>query len=413
MPVLVIIGFVVAAFLIAGVTWIVARARPSAGAGDPFARISQELERLERALRADLGTARSDQSEQAKSLRDEVGGTLRGVAGLLEQRLEILRTTVDGHLTKLQDDSAAKLEAMRQTVDEKLQGTLEKRLGEAFGQVSERLEQVHRGLGEMQTLASGVGDLKRVLTNVKTRGTWGEVQLGNLLEQMFSPDQFEHNFAPRLDSAERVEYAVRYPGDTDQPVWLPIDAKFPQEDYERLVDAEQALDREAIESASRALERRVQSFAKDVSGKYIQPPRTTSFAILFLPTEGLYAELVRRPGFADALLREHNVMLCGPMTLNAVLIGLLAGYRTLAIQKRTGEIQTLLAVVKTEFGKFGDALDRVRKKIDEAGNSIDQVAVRKRAIERKLKYVEALPGTQTNLSLDLAAEDEAAAADGE
>ncbi len=413
MPILTIIALVVAALALAGLAWIFARNRRPSGAADPFLRLGQDLERVERALRADLGAARSDQSEQAKGLREEVGDTLRGVSGLLEQRLETLRATLDQHLVRLQEDNAAKLEAMRRTVDEKLQGTLEKRLNDAFGQVSERLEQVHRGLGEMQTLASGVGDLKRVLTNVKTRGTWGEVQLGNLLEQMFAPDQYERNFAPRLDSAERVEYAVRYPGDADQSVWLPIDAKFPQEDYERLVEAEERLDRDAIETASRALERRVQSFARDVSAKYIQPPRTTSFAILFLPTEGLYAELVRRPGFADALLREQNVMLCGPMTLNAVLIGLLAGYRTLAIQKRTGEIQTLLATVKTEFGKFGDALDRVRKKIDEAGNSIDQVAVRKRAIERKLKYVEALPGAQTSLSLDVNVEDEAAAADGE
>ena len=226
MPALAIIGLVAAAFVIAGLAWFLARNRSPRG-GDPFARIGQDLERLERALRADLGSARSDQAEQAKGLREEVGVTLRGVSALLEQRLETLRTTVDQHLSRLQEDNAAKLEAMRQTVDEKLQGTLEKRLSEAFGQVSERLEQVHRGLGEMQNLASGVGDLKRVLTNVKTRGTWGEVQLGNLLEQMFSPDQYERNFAPRTDSGERVEYAVRYPGDGEQSVWLPIDAKFP------------------------------------------------------------------------------------------------------------------------------------------------------------------------------------------
>jgi DNA recombination protein RmuC len=364
-------------------------------------------------LRADIGTARTDQSGQAKELREEVGGTLRSIQAQLENRLETVRETVERNLLKLQEDNATKLEAMRQTVDEKLQGALEKRLTDAFGQVSERLEQVHKGLGEMQTLASGVGDLKRVLTNVKTRGTWGEVQLGNLLEQMFAPEQYERNFAPNPNGGERVEYAVRYPGDGEQSVWLPIDAKFPQEDYERLIEAEERLDRDGVEAAGRALERRVQSFAKDVSAKYINPPRTTSFAILFLPTEGLYAELVRRPGFAEAMLREQNVMLCGPMTLNAVLVGLLAGYRTLAIQKRTGEIQTLLAAVKTEFVKFGDALDRVRKKIDEAGNSIDQVAVRKRAVERKLKGIESLPGPQSAQLLDIAAEDEGAAADGE
>ena len=414
MPILILVAVAVVILIVcAGVLfWTVARNRGRA-AGDPFLRIGQDLERVERALRTDLGTARTDQSDQAKGLREELGGTLRGIQVLLEQRLETVRETVEKNLVKLQEDNALKLEAMRQTVDEKLQGALEKRLTDAFGQVSERLEQVHKGLGEMQTLASGVGDLKRVLTNVKTRGTWGEVQLGNLLEQMFSPDQYERNFAPRAESAERVEYAVRYPGDGAQSVWLPIDAKFPQEDYERLVEAEERLDRDGIEAAGRALERRVQSFARDVSTKYINPPRTTSFAILFLPTEGLYAELVRRPGFAEAMLREQNVMLCGPMTLNAVLIGLLAGYRTLAIQQRTGEIQTLLSAVKTEFAKFGEALERVRKKIDEAGNSIDQVSVRKRAIERKLKSVEELPGPQATQVLDLTAEDDGALADGE
>ncbi len=411
MSLLIIAGIVVLLVVATALAWFAARRQAARGA-DPLSRIGQDLERVERALRADIGTARTDQSGQAKELREEIGGTLRGIQALLEQRLETVRETVERNLLKLQEDNAAKLEAMRQTVDEKLQGALEKRLTDAFGQVSERLEQVHKGLGEMQTLASGVGDLKRVLTNVKTRGTWGEVQLGNLLEQMFAPEQYERNFAPNPSSGERVEYAVRYPGDGEQSVWLPIDAKFPQEDYERLIEAEERLDRVGVDAAGRALERRVQSFAKDVSSKYVNPPRTTSFAILFLPTEGLYAELVRRPGFAEAMLREQNVMLCGPMTLNAVLVGLLAGYRTLAIQKRTGEIQTLLAAVKTEFAKFGEALDRVRKKIDEAGNSIDQVAVRKRAVERKLKGIESLPGPQSAQLLDIAAEDEAAA-DGE
>jgi DNA recombination protein RmuC len=365
-----------------------------------------DLDRLERNLREDLVAARNDQSLQAKGLRDEVGGALERVRGSVEQRLD-----------KLTLDNAAKLEAMRATVDEKLQSTLDKRLTDAFGQVSERLEQVHKGLGEMQNLAAGVGDLKRVLTNVKTRGTWGEVQLGNLLEQMFAPEQYEHNFAPRPGSQDRVEYAVRYPGAGEGALWLPIDAKFPADDYERLVLAAERADPEGVEAAAKALENRVKGFAKEVAEKYIAPPRTTDHAILFLPTEGLYAELLRRPGLAESLQRDYRVILCGPTTLAAILNGILFGFRRIAIAQRTREIQDLLGAVKSEFGKFGEALERVREKIDQAGRGMDQVATRRRVLEKKLRDVESLPGPGTQgllaLAIDANAEDAEGADDGE
>lgn len=408
---LVVIGLVL-------ILWAVRSRGPSGAAApgiDPFLRVAQDIQRVEDLFRGELRAARTDQTEQAKGLREEVGLTLKTLSDLQKTTLDgfsaqlaRLGQTVELQLTKLQEDNAARLEQMRQTVDEKLQGALEKRLTDAFGQVSERLEQVHKGLGEMQTLAAGVGDLKRVLTNVKTRGTWGEVQLGNLLEQMFSPDQYQANFAPREGSAERVEYAVRYPGSGEAPLWLPIDAKFPVEDYERLVEAAEHADPEGVEAAGRALETRVKGFAKDIAEKYIAPPRTTDHAILFLPTEGLYAELLRRPGLAESLQREHRVILTGPTTLAAILNGILFGFRRIAIQERTREVQDLLAAVKGEFARFGDALDKVRKKLDEAGSSIDQVAVRRRAIERKLRDVESLPTHEARRILDLAPEDDAA-----
>jgi len=373
-----------------------------------------DLDRLERNLREDLVTARTDQSNQAKGLRDEVGGNLQRVVETLEARLETVRATVEQRLTKLSEGNEAKLEAMRQTVDEKLQTTLDKRLTESFGLVSERLEKVRESLGEMQSLASGVGDLKRVLTNVKTRGTWGEVQLGNLLEQMFAPEQYEHNFAPRPGSPERVEYAVRYPGAGEGALWLPIDAKFPAEDYERLVLAAERADAAAVEEAGKALENRVRGFAKEVAEKYIAPPRTTDHAILFLPTEGLYAELLRRPGLAEALQRDYRVILCGPTTLAAILNGILFGFRRIAIAQHTREIQDLLAVVKSEFGKFGDTLDKVRNRLAQAVGGIDEIDKRKRVMLGKLKDVESLPapGTQGLLALAIdAAPDESDGAD--
>jgi len=356
-------------------------------------------ERQERRLKEDLAAARDEAARAARGLREEVSTTLTSLSELqkttldgLSGQMARLGQTVEQRLTKLQEDNGQRLEQMRQTVDEKLQGTLEKRLGESFKLVSERLEQVHKGLGEMQSLALGVGDLKKVLTNVKTRGIWGEVQLGNLLDQMLTPDQYLANAACRPGSAERVEYVVRMPGrgDGDEEVWLPIDAKFPREDYERLLDAADRADPEAVEEASRALEARVKQFAKDIATKYINPPRTTDFAILFLPTEGLYAELLRRPGLADQLQRDWRVNLCGPTTLGALLNSLQMGFRSLAIQKRSSEVWQVLGAVKTEFAKYGEVLDKVQKKLTEASNTIEEVSVRKRAIDRKLRSVDAL-----------------------
>ena len=284
---------------------------------------------------------------------------------------------------------------MRRTVDEKLQGTLEKRLNDSFKLVSERLEAVQRGLGEMQTLAAGVGDLKKVLTNVKTRGTWGEIQLGALLEQMLAPEQYAVNAAPRRDGGERVEYAVRLPGPAEgEEVLLPIDAKFPVEDYHRLVEAAERGDAAAVDAASKALEVRIRGCAKDIRDKYLCPPRTTDFGILFLPTEGLYAEVVRRPGLVEALQRDFKVSVAGPTTLTALLNSLQMGFRTLAIQKRSSEVWKVLEDVKKEFGKFGEVIEKIEKKLTEASNQLQNVHVRSRVLERKLKDVQApaLPG---------------------
>jgi DNA recombination protein RmuC len=297
---------------------------------------------------------------------------------------------------------------MRRTVDEKLEGTLEKRLGESFRLVSERLELVHKGLGEMQSLAAGVGDLKRVLTNVKTRGGWGEVQLESILEQIFTAEQFSKQIAVKPGSRETVDCAVRMPGHNNDyaPCWLPIDAKFPSEDYERLLDAQERVDIEAIKSCGAQLEKAVRLQAKSISEKYIAPPHTTDFAVMFLPTEGLYAEVIRRPNIVDSLQREYRVVLSGPTTLIALLNSLQMGFRTLAIAKRSSEVWQVLGAVKTEFGKFGDVLDKVQDKLKQASNTINDAGVRSRAIERQLRNVEALPmeTTQPLLKLPQAAE---------
>jgi DNA recombination protein RmuC len=328
---------------------------------------------------------------------DSFAANLTRLTEAQEKKSDELRLAMEAKLAQLQADNAAKLEEMRRTVDEKLQGTLEKRLGESFKLVSERLEQVHKGLGEMQTLATGVGDLKRVLTNVKTRGTWGEVQLGNLLEQIMAPEQFARNVQTKPNSREVVEYAIRLPGRDDadgKEVLLPIDAKFPKEDYERLVDAAERSDAAAVEQAGKDLELRVRAQARDIRDKYLAPPHTTDFGILYLPTEGLYAEIARRPGLADGLQRDYRVLIVGPMTLAALLNSLQMGFRTLAIQKRSSEVWKVLGAVKTEFGKFGDTLERVKKKLDETGSTIDDAVHRSRQLERKLKKVEALPAAE-------------------
>lgn len=350
-------------------------------------------------------------AQQLVQLRGTLGDTLtRQLQDLSEanaRRLAEVRATLETQLTQLQQTNAAKLDEMRATVDEKLHATLEQRLGESFKQVAERLEQVHKGLGEMQTLAQGVGDLKHLLSNVKTRGMFGEAQLGALLEQVFSPDQYATQVATRPGSRNMVDFAVRLPGRNDDgaPCWLPIDAKFPNEDYERLLDAQQRADAEGVELAARGLEQRIRLEAKSMAEKYLEPPHTTDFAILFLPTEGLYAEVLRRPGLMEALQREHRVTLTGPTTLMAMLNALQMGFRTLALEKRSSEVWQVLGAVKTEFGKFGDVLARVKSQTQTVLNTLDAAETRSRAMGRALKTVEALPQDRAQSLLPLDAGD--------
>ncbi|MGH7029640.1 MAG: DNA recombination protein RmuC, partial [Stellaceae bacterium] len=321
-----------------------------------------------------------------------------------------LQRTVEGRLDALRADNAEKLEAMRATVDEKLHKTLEDRLGASFKLVSDQLEQVFKSVGEMRTLAAGVGDLKRVLSNVKTRGTWGEVSLGGILEQVLTAEQYERNVEIRPGSSQRVEFAIRLPGaEGDGPLWLPIDAKFPTEDYERLSDAAERADAGAVEAAGKAIEARIRLAARDICTKYVAPPHSTDFALLFLPTEGLYAEIVRRPGLVDALQRDWRVVIAGPTTLVALLNSLRMGFRSLAIQRRSSEVWQVLRAVKTEFEKYGDILDKVQKKLQEASKTIEDVAVRRRQIGRKLASVETLPDPEATLLLRLDGAAEAAA----
>lgn len=362
-----------------------------------YVSLEKGLERLERATREEIARNREESATQDRNLREEVLRQMGEIRSSNEQRLEALRTAVDGRLRDLQQENAVKLEQMRQTVGEKLEGTLEQRLGQSFRMVSERLEQVHKGLGEMQTLAAGVGDLKKVLSNVKTRGNWGEVQLGSLLEQVLAPDQFDRNVAV-TGTNERVEFAIRMPGREDggEPVWLPVDAKFPQDDYQRLVEAAERAEPAAVEEAARQLEQRLKIAARTMRDKYLAPPRTTDFGILFLPTEGLYAEVLRRPGLADYLQREYRVMVAGPTTLCALLNSLQMGFRTVAIERRSSEVWKVLGVVKTQFAKYSDTLVKLDKKLQEASAAVEEAAVRTRAIQRRLRDVEALPapGTQ-------------------
>ena len=336
-------------------------------------------------------------SQQLVQLRGTLGDTLvKQLQDLSEsnaRRLAEVRATLETQLAQLQQTNAAKLDEMRATVDEKLQSTLQARLGESFKQVADRLEQVHKGLGEMQTLAQGVGDLKHLLSNVKTRGMFGEAQLAALLEQVFAPDQYATQVATRPGSRNVVDFAIRLPGrgDDGAPCWLPIDAKFPNEDYERLLDAQQRADAEGAELAARGLEQRIRLEAKSMADKYLEPPHTTDFAILFLPTEGLYAEVLRRPGLMEQLQREHRVTLAGPTTLMAMLNSLQMGFRTLALEKRSSEVWQVLGAVKTEFGKFGDVLAKVKSQTQTVLNTLDSAEVRSRAMGRALKAVEALP----------------------
>lgn len=352
---------------------------------------------LDKPLREEFALSRKEFSEATTGLRQELSSNLSTTREAIEKRveqlrdknddkLEQIRKTVEGRLESLQKDNADKLEKMRQTVDEKLQSTLEKRLGESFKQVSDRLEQVHKGLGEMQSLATGVGDLKRVLSNVKTRGTWGEVQLENLLDQILTKEQFERNVQIKKGSLERVDFAIRIPAKDDDNgiILLPIDAKFPIEDYQRLVAASEAGDVETIALSVKALEGRIKDEARKIHDKYVDPPATTDFAILYLPIEGLYAEVVQRADLVDTLQRVYRVTVAGPHTISALLNSLQMGFRTLTIQKRTSEVWQVLSAVKTDFGRFGDLLDRTKKKLQEASNTIDDASVRSRGIERQL-----------------------------
>ncbi len=360
--------------------------------GDLTARTDARLDELRVALNDDAHKARQELATRQAQFADALGAQLRELTDRNAQRLGELRATLEQKLGELQASNEARLEKMRETVDEKLQSTLETRLGESFRLVSERLEQVQRGLGEMQQLATGVGDLKRVLTNVKTRGIYGEVQLGALLEQVLTIDQYEQNVATRPGQDARVEFAVKLPGGDDSgPVRLPIDAKFPREDYERLLDAQDRADAAAVAEASVALERQIKVEAKRIRDKYVEPPHTTDFALLFLPTEGLYAEVLRRPGLFELLQREFRITVVGPTTLLALLNSLQMGFRTLAIERRSGEVRQLLGAVKTEFGKFAGVLEKAGTQLDTVRKSLDAAGVRTRAIERQLRKVEELP----------------------
>jgi DNA recombination protein RmuC len=362
---------------------------------------AQQLDAVRQSLQAQAQQARDEQGRTLKQFGDTLSLQLGHLTEANDRRFAEVRATIEQRLKDIEANNSGKLEEMRRTVDEKLHATLEQRLGESFKLVSDRLEQVHRGLGEMQTLAAGVGDLKKVLTNVKTRGTWGEVQLEALLEQLLTADQYAKNVATVPKSAERVEFAIRLPGRAEQgaaaaPVWLPIDAKFPREDYERLIEAQERADPVAVEEASRALEARIRAEARTIAEKYVSPPHTTDFALLFLPTEGLYAEVLRRPGLTDLLQRDYRVTIAGPTTLTALLNSLQMGFRTLAIEKRSSEVWQVLGAVKTEFGKFGDVLAKTKAQLETVTRSIEAAETRTRVMSRRLRDVEALPGEEAS-----------------
>ena len=392
----------------------------------------------EQAVREELRDGREEAAKRSHELREEVSGSLSKTAQTLsstvgqlgnvqkqqleavttqvqalvetnQQRLDGLRATISEQLNEMREANEKKLEEMRRTVDEKLQGTLEKRLGESFKLVSERLDAVHKGLGEMQNLATGVGDLKNVLTNVKVRGTWAEYQLEAILEQVLTPDQFDRNVATRKDSSERVEFAIRLPGRSDDPndcVWLPIDSKFPQEDYLRLSEAANSADAEAVAQSTRELLRSITQSAKTIAEKYLNPPQTTDFAVLYLPTEGLYAEVLRQPGLVSQLQQDYRVMVSGPTTIAALLNSLRLGFRSLAIEQQASEVWQVLGAVKTEFARFGDVLAKVKKQLATASNTIENTERRTRAMARTLREVEQLPGAKSDELLELLPEDE-------
>jgi DNA recombination protein RmuC len=398
-------------------------------------RSSRAFQDAAKELRDELRMGREEALNAAKGLREEVNTGLKSANDTLSKTLESMgklqqnqldgmtkqlkeltgsnqgaldriRTTFDTRVKELQEGNEKKLEEMRKTVDEKLHDTLEKRLGESFKLVSERLEAVQKGLGEMQNLATGVGDLKRVLTNVKARGTWAEVQLGAILEQILTPRQYDRNVRVKAETSEVVEYAVRLPGLKDEPgacVWLPIDSKFPQEDYLRVQEAAEKADPEAVQKATDALARTIRTAAKDIHDKYVNPPSTTDFGIMFLATEGLYAEVLRQPTLVDNLLHQYRVVVAGPTTLAAILSSLRMGFQTLAIEQRAAEVWKVLGAVKTEFGRFGEVLDKVKRQLNTTSRTIEQTGVRTRAMERRLRSVEQLPEEEAARILELPA----------
>jgi DNA recombination protein RmuC len=396
--------------------------RASRGFQDAGKEVRDELRAGREEARGAARELREEVSVGLKSTNDTLAKTLEGMGkvqqaqleGMTKQLKELtesnqgaldrIRTTFDSRVKELQEGNEKKLDEMRKTVDEKLHDTLEKRLGESFKLVSDRLEAVHKGLGEMKTLATGVGDLKRVLTNVKARGTWAEVQLGAILDQILTAEQYEKNVCVKAESAQRVEYAVRLPGPKDDPgtcVWLPIDSKFPQEDYLRLQKAADKAEPEAVQAAADALARTVRAAAKDIHDKYVNPPSTTDFAIMFLATEGLYAEVLRQPALVEDMQQRYRVVLAGPTTLVAILSSLRMGFQTLAIEQRASEVWRVLGAIKTEFGKFGDVLDKVKRQLNTASRTIEQTGVRSRAMERKLSSVQQLPEAEASEMLEL------------
>jgi DNA recombination protein RmuC len=382
-------------------------ARLEHGLRDEFARGRQESAAGSKLLRdeaaGNAGALREEVQRTLQLLGDRLAVAVTELSRKSENQQETLRQAVECRLDVLRSENSEKLERMRQTVDEKLQGTLEQRLGASFKMVNDSLTKVHASVGEMQALATGVGDLKRILSNVKSRGTWGEVALGNILEEILSPDQYARNVEVRPRSNQRVEFAIKLPGDGRAPLWLPLDAKYPTEDYDRMVEAAERGDTEAADAAVRGIEARVRGAAKDICAKYIAPPHSTDFAVMFLPTEGLFAEVVRRPGLVDALQREFHVMVAGPTTLVSLLTSLRMGFRTLAIQQRSSEVWRVLSAVKTEFEKFGGILDKVHKKLEEAQKVVEDAGVRRRAVDRKLRDVEILPEAEASVLLAITA----------
>ena len=419
-------GLTVVILIVTLILWRRLSAEDGFRFSDQFEGLEKAQAETERTLRDEMARMRNENLQADRSLREELLGNLRGFGESLfarmmehstlqknqldafaqqlgtliqttEQKLDQVRQTLQEQLQTMQEDNSRKLELMRATVDEKLQTTLEKRLGESFKLVSERLEMVHKGLGEMQTLAIGVGDLKKVLSNVKSRGYWGEIQLGNIIEELLTPDQFGKNVATKKGSSEIVEYAVKLPGrgdSKDDIVWLPVDAKFPLEDYHRLLDAHDQGDKDLVETVHKQLAQRIKGQAKDIRDKYIDPPHTTDFGIMFLPTESLFAEVLRIPGLCEELQRTYRVSVAGPTTLGALLNSLSLGFRTLAIEKRSSEVWKLLGEVKNDFGNFQKLLGKTSKKLQEASNQIEEATKRSRIIEKKLTQVQELPASE-------------------